>query len=130
VWSSSCGIIKLWDSAELDRLVENLPKIRRATENLDLGGALYPNSAHLKFAIQRLEYHESRAGCLCQLYPQYSMSNPQKEDEAGHVRIDSREEENGMCSCTCTCTTCGTKFRVEEHEGHFTWWNWEILEAA
>jgi uncharacterized membrane protein len=88
VWSSSCGIIRLRDTAELDRLAANLPKVLRSTKDLELGGAFFPNAAHLEFALRKLEYYKSHAGCLCRLYPEYLMYNPQEEAKAGHVRVD------------------------------------------
>jgi hypothetical protein len=68
VWASSCAIIKLRDSAQLHLLASQLEAIRAATENLELGGMLIPNTVHLNLALRKLDYHRQGAGCLCRLY--------------------------------------------------------------
>jgi hypothetical protein len=131
VWSSSCAIIKLRDSAELGVLAANLAGIKLSTANLALGGALFPNAEHLKFAIRKLEYFSEQPGCLCRLYPDYLMYNPVKEAEAGNVHIDdiSYVDNKWVDAYSCSCSTCGTRFRVEEREYHYTWWGWTTVDT-
>ena len=130
VRSSSCEIIKSRDKQELDYLASKLEAIREQTKGLALGGALFPNAEHLKFALRKLEYHRSRAGCLCLLYPGYLFYNPQQEAEAGNVTIESTSYLEGkwVDFYECVCTTCGKRYRVEERESHYTWWGWKALE--
>jgi hypothetical protein len=132
VWSSSCAVITLRDTSELNSLASNLQEIKGKTRNLALGGALFPNSEHLKFALRKLEYHKECVGCLCLLYPEYLMYDPQKEAEAGNVRIESITYIEGkwVDAYTCICTSCGTHFRVEEREYHYTWWGWIVQPYA
>jgi hypothetical protein len=129
VWSSSCAIIKLRNAEELDALSANLPEIKKKTANLNLGGALFPNREHLKFAIRKLEYYKNRTGCLCRLYPKYQMYDPRKEHEAGNVYIESDNfmEDEWMNLYICRCTLCGTVYQVEEREYHYTWWGWKPI---
>jgi uncharacterized membrane protein len=129
VWSSSCEIIRLRDTSELDCLAANIPKVLRSTKDLELGGTFLPNAVHLKFALRKLEYYKSHAGCLCRLYREYQMYNPQEEAKDGHIRIDGITYIDGkwVDAYACTCTSCGTKFRVEERESHYTWWGWSVV---
>jgi len=129
VWSSSCAIIKSRDRHELDCLASNLEAIREQTKNLALGGALLPNAEHLKFALRKLEHHRAGTACLCQLYPDYLMYSPQQEAEAGNVTIESTSHLEGgwVDFYVCRCTICGQRYRVEEREYHYTWWDWKPL---
>jgi hypothetical protein len=131
VWSSSCEIIKLRDPVELGELAANLSEIRQSTEDLTLGGAFVSNDLHLSFAIRKLEYFRDGAGCLCHLYPEYPMYNPVKEAEVGNIGIDriAYFQDSRVDAYLCSCTSCGTHFRVEEREGHYTWWGWTIVES-
>ncbi|MDQ1832984.1 hypothetical protein [Massilia scottii] len=129
VWSASGAIIHLWDRAALDMFAAHLADIQRATSGLALGGAVFPNAEHLKFALRKLAYHRDTAQCLCALYPDYLMYNPQKEQKAGNVRIDAVTPAEGGWGedIDCTCCRCGTRFKVEERESHYTWWGWKAL---
>jgi hypothetical protein len=126
VWSSSCAIIKLRDFHQLDQLIANLPEIKRKTQNLELGGALFPNREHLNFAIRKLEYYRNQSGCLCRLYPGYLMYDPKKEEEQGNVEIIEVKyvQGNFVDAYRCRCLQCGAEYHVEEREYHYTWWGW------
>ena len=132
IWSSACAIIKLRDTPELDRLATHLGEIESATRNVGLGGALFPNSVHLRFALRKLAYHRDHPGCLCRLYPEYLLYNPQQEAATGNVRIDDVTylDGNWVDAYTCTCLVCGARYRVEERESHYTWWGWKELLPA
>lgn len=127
IWSSSCAVATLRDTAELDVLAAHLPEIKRATRNIPLGGALFPNDDRLKFAIAKLEYVKNKAGCLCALYPRYLFYNPNKEQEAGNVRIlTATGRETWNPNYSCQCTVCGATYSVEEGDHHYTWWQWSV----
>lgn len=129
IWSSSSAIIHTRDEETLDLLSAYLPEIRAKTAGIDLGGALFPNSEHLKFALRKLEFYKNKTGCLCQLYPDYLMYDPKKEESEGNIRIVNTTylEGNWVDTYTCECVLCETRFRVEEREYHYTWWGWKIL---
>lgn len=129
VWASACAIIKLRADSELRMLALNLDEIRSKTEDLALGGAVFPNAEHLKFALRKLEYFRDGQGCLCNLYPEYLMFDPEREQAAGNVRILETIHIDGkwVDYYKCACTKCGAAFKVEEREYHYTWWGWILL---
>ena len=111
------------DSAVLDPLVAVLPRIRKATENLDLGGIFYSNNGHVEHALEKLEHY--RAGrCWCANYPGLLTYDPQKEQKSGHARIISTSEPGWSMTYECECTVCGQRFDVEQGDYHVTWWKW------
>src|SRR5688572_25310012 len=129
VWASSCAIIKLRDTVELDALSARLADIRTATANLSLGGMVFPNAEHLNFAIRKLEYHQQRAGCLCRLYSEYLMFSPEQEEAAGNIRIEAITyiKEKWVDTYSCVCTACGARYTVTEGESHYMWWKWSAV---
>jgi len=129
VWSSACAIAKLRDAVELDALASIVEEITSSTRRLELGGALIPNDKHLQFALRKLRYYRDRAGCLCRLYPEYLMFDPKGEQAAGNVRIDEITylDGNWIDFYQCSCSVCGSVFKVEEREYHYTWWGWKLL---
>ncbi len=129
IWSSACAIIKLRNAQTLDCLTAHLGEIEDKTKHVALGGALFPNSVHLRFALRKLAYHRDHPDCLCRLYPEYLLYNPQQEAAAGNVRIDDVTylDGNWVDAYTCTCLVCGARYRVEERESHYTWWGWKKL---
>ncbi|HYJ80549.1 MAG TPA: hypothetical protein VEW03_13130 [Longimicrobiaceae bacterium] len=129
VWSSSCAIIKLRDAAQLDELAGKLSEIEEKSQDLSLGGMVFPNAEHLRFALRKLAYHRERTGCLCRLYPEYLFFNPEEEAAGGHIRIDdvTYTENKWVEAYHCTCTACGARYRVEEGESHYTWWQWSAV---
>jgi hypothetical protein len=130
VWSGSCAVIKLRDPELLDLLAGELPRIRAATENLPLGGMVFSNSEHLRFAVRKLEYCQQRAGCLCRLYPEYLFFNPEVEAAAGNISIEgiTYVENRWVDAYSCVCTLCGIRYRVEERESHYMWWRWAPVQ--
>lgn len=128
IWSGAIAIARLRDPAQLDELSRQLPAIKGATEGVALGGAVFPNKGHLKFAIAKLEFWAANAGCLCALYPSYLFFNPEQEQEAGHVRILSSTIDRDAWSIaySCGCALCGTHFDVERGEYHYSWWRWSV----
>ena len=130
IWASTCAIAQLRDARELDVLAAHLPEIEKKTSRIELGGALLPNREHLKFALRKLRYYKSRAGCLCRLYPNYLQFNPADEEEAGNIRIIETVRGNASNDYyVCQCALCETVYHVEEGLYHYTWWGWKIVES-
>ena len=128
IWSSSCEIAVLRDETQLDFLAAHLAEIKEKTEGVELGGGFFPNAEHLRFAIRKLEFHKSKKGCLCLLYPHRLMYNPAKEEEAGNIRILETVEQDWAATYVCRCALCGTTFKVQQGEYHYTWWEWKIVK--
>lgn len=120
VYAAMWALVRLRDEAQLDALAAALPEIEQATASLDLGGMFHSNNDTLAFALRRLRYHRDRAGCLCALYPDLLLHDPEKEAEAGNVRI----VETGRETWRCECTHCGAVFSVQYGEAHTSWWDW------
>ena len=130
IWESACAIATLRDASELDLLYAHLPDIENKTRGIDLGGMLFPNREHLNFALRKLRFYKSKAGCLCRLYPERLMFNPSREAEAGNIRILETVQSNDWnVFYKCQCALCNTVFRVEEGEYHYTWWKWSFVKA-
>ncbi len=126
IWAA-CGAIKsLRDNATLQFLSSHIEQIKTATSGVDLGGALCPNKYHLEFAIKKLEYFKNKQGCLCGLYPENMFFDPSKEQKKGFVEITDKKLIDGkwVDYYICQCKLCSTKFKVEEREGHYSWWQW------
>ena len=87
IYSGACEVRLLRNREELKMLVEHLSEIRKLTSNIPLGGALYPNIAHLKFAIKKLEFVKYSKDCLCILYSEDQFYNPEVEQNIGNIRI-------------------------------------------
>ena len=126
IHSAVWAIIRARDPVVLDPLASALAEIRSATADVDLGGIVFPNRASLAFALRKLEHHRDRAGCLCALYPGLLLIDPEREAEAGHVRIlgVTKIQDRWIDSYSCECTACGARFEVKEGESHYTWWQW------
>jgi hypothetical protein len=120
VYAAMWALVRLRDEAELDALAAALPEIEQATAGLDLGGMVYSNNDTLAFALRRLRYHRDRLGCLCALYPDLLLYDPEREAAAGNVRII----ETGPETWRCECTHCGAAFAVQYGEAHASWWKW------
>lgn len=111
------------DPEVLDPLVTALPRIRKATETLDLGGIFYSNSGNVEHALEKLENY--RAGkCWCANYPGLLTYDPAKQQDAGHTIIVSTSEPGWSMTYECACTVCGQVFDVEQGDHHVTWWKW------
>mgnify|MGYP001552114095 CR=1 FL=1 len=131
IWSASCAIRTLRDSALLAELATHIEQIRTSTQGIDLGGALRPNSSHLNFALRKLEWAQNSEGCLCGLYPLDDLYDPNQEAKAGNIQILSTHYlENGYLDFYETeCALCNTRFRVEEQDYHYTWWSWKAVRG-
>ncbi|GGR11542.1 hypothetical protein [Deinococcus ruber] len=127
VLTSASAVNHTRDAALLTRLAAALPQIRRQTQDLDLGGLLFPNSQHVQQAIRVIENHQS-GGCFCQVYPGYVFYNPEAEAQAGHVRITRQDAPDWNMTYDCVCTVCGRTYAVQQGEYHYTWWEWRAVK--
>ncbi len=111
------------DPELVDPLVPHVARIRKATEKLDLGGLIRPNSANVEFALAKLEHRANRS-CWCEDYPGPEHRDPHKEEEAGNIRILSTSEPGWSMTYECKCTICGRIYDVEQGDYHVMWWRW------
>lgn len=117
---------KLRDLQALTALAGHLPDIERATAGLELGGYLFPNSEHLRQAVSTLQAWRDGL-CRCWLYPQFLTYDPLKEEEAGDATVLSSGPPDWHMDYRCRCNHCGAEYKVEQREGHLTWWQWYKL---
>lgn len=115
--------VRTRDAALLDPLVRWLPKIRRATDRLELGGALHSNGVSLDHALAKIENYRDRT-CWCANYPGLVFYEPSKEVDSGYVRILSTTEPGWSMTYHCVCAVCGQEFDVEQGDYHYMWWKW------
>lgn len=126
VWSAACAINVLRDPQALAALAEHLPDIEQATEDLDLGGALFPNSERLRQAVYTLRAQRDGL-CRCWLYPQFLTYDPRQEEKTGDAAVLSSDPPDWHMDYRCRCNHCGAEYKVEQREGHLTWWKWHRL---
>ncbi|MEW5734360.1 MAG: hypothetical protein AB1921_05875 [Thermodesulfobacteriota bacterium] len=126
IWSASCAVRTSRNMAELEALAGRIEEIRAKTKGVALGGAFRPNASHLAFAIRKLQFVRDSGGCLCELYPEDEMFNPEAERDSGNVRILETlvDEARQTVTHRCRCVACGQSYRVEERQYHYTWWAW------
>ncbi len=124
---TAVGVVNnLHNPQALAALARHLPEIERATAGLELGGALFPNSEHLRRAIFTLQtWRDGR--CRCWLYPHFLSYDPLREEQAGDVTVLSSDPPDWHMDYHCRCTHCGAEYKVEQREGHLTWWKWQRL---
>lgn len=127
IWQASSALLTCWDEATLLGLAGHLAEIEQATAGIELGGAFHGNRLHLENALARIRYVRDRKGCLCQRYGASQFDDPNREQTAGHIRIEETVLLSGgyVDHYRCTCVHCGSRFRVIEREYHYTWWGWE-----
>ena len=129
IWAACGAIRQLRDVEQLQQLANSLDLIRLSTRGVPLGGALRPNSSHLDFAIRKLDYIAKAEGCLCALYLVDDLFDPDREANAGNVRLyDEPGEKSPYCSYY-SCSVCGQKFKVEAREYHYPWWEWSYIDT-
>lgn len=116
-------MVFLHDPVELGQLSQHLGEIQRATRELDLGGAFFPNRLHLEQALHTLEaWRDGR--CRCTLYPGYLFCDPHREQAAEQVEIVSSAPPDWFMTYRCRCPRCLREYEVEQGESHHTWWQW------
>ena len=117
------------DPEVLAPLAKELRRIDRATDDIDLGGALASNAQHVGHAIERLRLFAD-GQCLCAAYADHMFYEPAKEESYGYVRIVEEipvVTDKGFPDRprrVCECTDCGRVFDVQEGEYHYPWWKW------
>lgn len=126
IWSASCEVAKCNNLELLDSLAIDIKTIENATKGIKLGGGFLSNSYHLDFALKKLRYVEERAGCLCELYPEYMFFNPLDEEKNCSITITEIVQIDGkwIDYYRCRCNKCHASYKVEERDGHFTFWSW------
>lgn len=124
VWA----IVATRDPAVLQPIVDALPRIRTATDDLDLGGAFVSNRLNLERSLAYVERFAA-GECFCTAYDHGGFFQPEREAARGHVRIVEvrttplRGRETWPRD-VCECTACGRRFDVEHGESHYPWWQW------
>jgi hypothetical protein len=124
IWSATWAVIKTRDADALSFLAARADAIEAATNGVELGGAFTSNRASLTFALRKLAFFASGAGCLCALYPENLGYDPERERDAGHVSIVDERRGSHSTTWTCACTVCGKRYEVQDGESHFTYWEW------
>jgi hypothetical protein len=141
VWGSACAIIESGqDHQKVEPLVKYLPLIKEATNNLNMGGGFAPNQRFVDFAIKTIEFHTNKTTCSCALFVekykltndvvereiQYECFSPAKEVEKGNIKILDTVLMDGkwIDYYVIECVKCSTRFKVEERQGHYMFWNW------
>lgn len=130
IWESSCEIIALGQDREaIKPLLILTDKIDELTKGVELGGAFAPNPRFLIGAKKTLEFHKDSDTCACVLYGLHDCMNPNKEVDKGFLKIDNivRIENKWVDYYEASCTRCSQKFRIEEREGHYMWWEWKRI---
>ncbi len=126
VWCSSCTIMKMsQDDEQIKEFVPYLDEIRAKTANLELGGALAPNSRFVKKVIRTLEHYKTNQQCSCCLLDENDNPNFYKT-------IDIKEkvyfkDSNYTDYYIVECKKCNQKYKVIEREYHYTWWDWQRM---
>jgi hypothetical protein len=128
IWSSACAIRTLRDKDVLDVLVRHLDEIKEKTQSTKLGGSLRPNSSHLNFALRKLEFVRDERGCLCSLYSEDDLFDPEQEEANGNIHIVNKTFENYAGIYHCQCKLCATNYHVEEQMYHYAWWVWKKVD--
>ena len=146
VWKSACQIIEVGQNhKKIEPFIEFLPLIIKKTKNLNLGGMFASNQRFVDFAIKTIEFHKNEKECYCGLYIekyiltndiikrelQYECFNPRKEVEKGNINImeSIRIENKWIDYYIVECEKCKTKYKVEEREGHYMFWDWNKIST-
>lgn len=125
VLEATWAVIGSRDPEVLRPLVALIPQIRRAVDDLPLGGAVYANSGHVDHALARLERYR-RGECLCLSYPENNQYDPEREEARGHVRIVQRSDPSPNMTYVCECAQCAQAFDVATGTAHLPWCAWRI----
>ncbi len=130
IWAASCEVAKCNNLELLDALATDIEAIENTTKGIELAGGLCPNSYHLEFALKKLRFVRQRAGCLCALYPEYMFFNPIDEEKNCSITISQIAQIQGkwIDYYRCKCNKCHASYKVEERDGHFTFWSWTATD--
>ena len=145
VWKSACKIIDYGiNHTKVEPFIEFLPLIIKETKNLNLGGMFASNQRFVDFAIKTIEFHLEQKYCYCELYIekyfltndvikrelQYECFNPKNEIEKGNINIleTIKIQNKWVDYYLVECKKCLKKYKVEEREGHYMFWDWKKIE--
>lgn len=126
IWSGSCAVCSL--SQNHEKIVMLLPyrqKFEDATRGIALGGGLAPNSRYLNKAFEIMDFHNENKNCPCCLLGEFF--NPIHCVEDGYFNLINTvymSDGRYIDYYILRCNQCGTTYKVEEREYHYTWWNW------
>lgn len=123
IWSASGAVRHLRDPVELAQLAESVDLIEERSRGDALGGMMRPNTSHLEFACRKLRFFASSNECLCALYSQDDLYDPDREAKAGSVVVEG--ENLAEWSSVCRCTACAAIWDVEARQYHYMWWAWK-----
>lgn len=130
IWSASCKICSL--SQNHDRIMELVPykeQMISATSNIELGGAVAPNSRFLQKAFKIIYFHKDNMGCPCLLLGEDA--NPIHCVEDGYFTLKDTvhgKDSNYVDYYILYCKRCGRLYQVDEREYHYIWWNWHVID--
>ena len=130
IWSSSCAIIKYrHDRENIEKLIPHLSLIRKKTAGIDLGKGFADNKRFLDIAIEIIELYEN-GHCFCSLFTHglFKEFDPKYEAKNNTVKIITEKTIPYESEFEVECLNCGQGFDIKERNGHFTWWDWEIIE--
>lgn len=116
-------VIRSRDPSELDPLLPAVARIRQAVWKVELGGAIRSNWANFEGALAKLEGYR-RGACWCEGYRASDQFEPDKERDAGHIRIIDTSEPGWSMTYEVECTICGRLFNVDQRDGHVQTWKW------
>jgi len=128
IWESACEISAQGQNRKaIKPLLHLTNKIDELTNGIDLGGGFARNARFLTAAKKTLEFHNDSDACTCELYGLHDCMNPKKEVDNGFLVIKNivRIEDKWVDYYEASCTRCNQKFKIEEREGHYMWWNWK-----
>ena len=140
----SRDLFKMWEAGwEIHSLSQNPERVRELlpykSQMEDAAKEIYIDKS-AKYAIAEynstknavasafkvLEDYENGIGCPCQLLDENS--NPKQLEADGYISIlevkDSGYAWPAHEYFIAKCNRCGQKYRVEENEYHYTWWQW------
>lgn len=111
-----------------------------------MAGAFAPNQRFIDFAVVTIEFYKTVGKCPCALFTekfkltkdvfkrkiQYEGFNPNKEAEKGNVKILDTVyiDNNWIDYYLVECEKCTAHYKVEEREGHYTFWSWKRIYGS
>lgn len=132
IWQAAWDIIRFREeglsSQALMELAPFLPEIRQATEDVELGGGFSSNATLLAQALKVIQV-VAEGSCHCGVYADQNFLryDPREQEQLGLVRILRTTKPDWNMDYWCQCSRCRNAFRVEQREGHTTWWQWHTL---
>lgn len=109
-------------------LFEHPAQIKGTCSEIDFGGKLASNKRFLDCALKVIEFHRDEVGCACILNRELEAFDPSEEEKKGRVIILDTIYANGpyVDFYTVECTNCRNKYKVEENDYHYRYWDWQL----